>query len=225
MYFKQKLAYMGLGCLFTIIGYILASLGGDVDAQSEGDKSEPTVVDEIVCRKLKVVDVDGKTGITMGAHQGAGYMSIYYPSNKLGISIGAFLPSGGGYMSIYHPSGKPGIRIQTGSDGGSIIVYHQNGGPGVSIRTDSNGGYMNVSHASGKKAITIGIGDTSKEGFVQVQRKDQNGLIQLGANEYGGTMAIFNKGGENVLQASVGDMGGGIIITRDKHGYKTGDLP
>jgi hypothetical protein len=44
MYFKQKLAYMALGCLFTIIGYILASLGGDVDAQSEGDNLNPPLL-------------------------------------------------------------------------------------------------------------------------------------------------------------------------------------
>ena len=31
MHFKQKLAYMALGCLFTIIGYILASLSGNPD--------------------------------------------------------------------------------------------------------------------------------------------------------------------------------------------------
>ena len=40
MYFKQKLAYTALGCLFTIIGYTLASLSGNpVNAQSQADKS------------------------------------------------------------------------------------------------------------------------------------------------------------------------------------------
>ncbi len=29
MNIKQKLGYMFIGCLFTIAGYILASLGGD----------------------------------------------------------------------------------------------------------------------------------------------------------------------------------------------------
>ena len=56
MHFKQKLAYMALGCLFTIIGYILASLSGNpVDAQSQADKS---VINEIVCRSLTVVDAE-----------------------------------------------------------------------------------------------------------------------------------------------------------------------
>ena len=42
----------------------------------------------------------------------------------------------------------------------------------------------------------MGIADTEKEGFVQVQRKGQKGGIQLVANEYGGSMEIFNNGGQ-----------------------------
>jgi hypothetical protein len=71
----------------------------------------------------------------------------------------------------------------------------------------------------------MAIGDTDKEAFVKVYGKDHKGSIQLDADKYGGRMAIFNKGRQNVLQASVGDTGGGIITTRDKHGYRTGRLP
>ena len=75
MYFKQKLAYMALGCLFTIIGYILASLSGNpVDAQ--GDKSSPTVIDEIVCRSLRVVNADGKTIVSIDTDSNGGYMTF-----------------------------------------------------------------------------------------------------------------------------------------------------
>ena len=52
-----------------------------------------------------------------------------------------------------------------------------------------------------------------------------DGWAQLKTNKYGGLMAIFNKGSENVLQASVGDTGVGIIETKDKLGYRTGRLP
>ena len=84
---------------------------------------------------------------------------------------------------------------------------------------------MNVNHASGERAITMGIDGTDKEGFVQVWRKDQKGAIQLSADKYGGYMAIFNKGSQNVIQAGVGNTGGGIVRTRDKLGYRTGHLP
>ena len=245
MYFKQKLVYMGLGCLFTIIGYILASLGGDVTAQSEEGKSAPTIVDEIVCRKLKVVNANGQPLVVINTDYIGGLISIKGADGTSSVLIGT-LPKGGfmrvvgadgenavkiatdfngGYIYVNNADSKPAVSIGGSSDGGVMSIYHQNGGPSVSISTDSNGGYMDIRHASGEKAILMGIRDTSKEGFVKVQGKDHEGLIQLGANKYGGSMAIFNKGSQNVLQAGVGDTGAGIINTRDKHGYRTGRLP
>ena len=70
---------------------------------------------------------------------------------------------------------------------------------------------MSIHHASGEQAIQMGIGDKSKEGFVQVRTKDQKGLIQLDADEYGGSMRIFKKGDQNVLQA-------GVLIHADSNG-------
>ena len=35
MNFKQKLAYMALGCLFTIIGYTLANLNNEGKGRNE----------------------------------------------------------------------------------------------------------------------------------------------------------------------------------------------
>ncbi len=47
MKFKHKLGYIFIGCLFTIAGYILASLGG-ITTHAQQEKQ---VIDEIVCRK------------------------------------------------------------------------------------------------------------------------------------------------------------------------------
>ena len=222
MYFKQKLAYMALGCLFTIIGYIIASLSGNpVDAQSQGDKSEPTVIDEIVCRSLRVVNDDGKIGITMHTYPfGGGYMSIYHRSGKRGITMDM---ANAAEMSISGRTGKGAVRIYTSDDGAHMSIYHPGGERGVIIGTGDNDGYMYVVRANGKGSASIGT--RSNGGFMSIHRKDQKGSIQLGGDEYGGNMAIFNKGGQNVLQAGVSDKGGGIITTQDKHGYKTGRLP
>ena len=61
-------------------------------------------------------------------------------------------------------------------------------------------------------------------GFVGAWGKD-GGQAHLSTNEYGGLIAIFNKGDKNVIQASVGDTGGGVLKTKDKLGYRTGRLP
>ena len=203
MHFKQKLAYMALGCLFTIIGYILASLSGNpVDAQSQGNKSEPTVIDEIVCRSLRVVNADGKT-----------IVSIDTDSN-------------GGYMDIRHASGEKAITIGIGdkSKEGLVAVWGKDQKGSIQLNTDEYGGYMAIFNNGGKNVLQASVDDMG-EGFVQVKTKDQKGGIILKGDKYGGYMAIFNNGGKNVLEADVHNMGGGIIHTRDKHGYKTGRLP
>ena len=189
MHFKQKLTYMALGCLFTIIGYILASLSGNpVDAQSQENKSEPTVIDEIVCRSLKVVDENGKTLVAISEHPiGRGYIDVHQPN-------GEFTSITGDSISIGDPDEIEGFFISK---------------RGVSIN------YQNH-----KNIVFMGIGD-SNEGIIQIWTENRKGAIQLS----GDNMAIFNKGGEKVLQASVGDMGGGGITTRDKNGYRTGRLP
>ena len=222
MHFKQKLTYMALGCLFTIIGYTIASLSGNpVDAQPQADKSEPTVVDEIVCRKLRVVDENGKSLVTIGEWP---VVEVFDENGKNLVTIGELPVIGGGFIHVYQPNSKFTSRGRTSISGEGIDIYNLDK-HSVSIGADSNGGHMNIRHASGESAIWMGISDTDKEGFVKVLRKDQKSFIQLTGNEYGGAMAIFNKGGENVLQTSVGDKGGGIISTWDKNGYRTGRLP
>ena len=207
MYFKQKLAYMALGCLFTIIGYILAlvSLSGNfVNAQSQESKSEPTVVDEVVCRKLRVVDENGKTFVMIGKLPAiGGVVKVVDENGKNLVMIGELPVIGGGVIQVYQPNSKFTSRGRTSINGGNIEIYNLDK-HSVSIGANSDGGYMVVY-------------DGKVEGTQDA--------IQLGTNKNGGYMAIFNNGGKNVLQTSVGDMGGGIITTQDKHGYRTGRLP
>ena len=176
MHFKQKLTYMALGCLFTIIGYTIASLSGNpVDAQPQADKSEPVIFDhilarEISCRRLSVINDKGKTVVSI-------------------------TDRGGGDIGIKRPDGKFGVFIRNES--------------------------ISINQANGKTAVFMGIADSGKEGVIQILTENQKGMVQLD----GGDMAIFNKGGKNVLQVGVNNMGGGLIITNDKNGYRTGRLP
>ena len=56
MHFKQNLAYMALGGLCTLSGFLLASIIGDVGAQEQNTSVE----DEIVCHRLQIVDSEGR---------------------------------------------------------------------------------------------------------------------------------------------------------------------
>ena len=197
MNFRQKLIFMALGSTLTLAGYLLATLVGDVTAQTEVE-----TVDQIVCRELKVVDANGKTRFSIGTDS-----------------------DGNSRLFILNATGEVAVLIATGIGGAGFMSCAHHSKNGVLITAGENGGAISVNHASGEMAIMMGIGDTDKEGVISVKSKDQDGSIQLSASKYGGDMAIFNNGSKNVLQASVDVTGGGLIRTRDKNFYRTGSLP
>ena len=80
MNFKQKLGYMFIGCLFTIAGYILASLGGDTTHAQQNEQ----VIDKIVCRELEVVNKEGISVFDIKAGEGGGVVRV---KNSDGISV------------------------------------------------------------------------------------------------------------------------------------------
>ena len=60
MNFKQKLTYMLIGSLFTLAGYFFASLGGSALQDTHAQQNGKQVIDEIVCKQIKVVNSFGK---------------------------------------------------------------------------------------------------------------------------------------------------------------------
>ena len=239
MHFRQKLTFMALGSILTIAGYLLATLTSDVTAQLETDKSEPLIVDEIVCRKLRVVDKNDKTRVEIGANFLTGYMDFKTSDGAKAISISAFndfksmtfwngdkdglymgASSDGGHMKILRASGKGAVSMGVGMNTkkGFVNIWGKNGKRAVEIGSDPNGGgYMDVWHASGKKAVSIGVDMNTKEGFVSAWGKE-GGLAQLTATEYGGALDIAGKtDGKSRVLIGISERGNGTINTWDKN--------
>lgn len=81
MHFKQKLVYMALGSLFTLAGYVLASIIGDVTAQTQKASVE---FDEVTCRSLKVVDSQNRVRVVLEPTESGRVMDLF---NKDGDSV------------------------------------------------------------------------------------------------------------------------------------------
>lgn len=120
MNFKQKLVYMALGCLFTLIGYTLATLTTTTTAQTD------EIVDEIVCRKLKVVDSENRT-VAVIEESGTEIISIYNPKGKLTVQLGANKREG--FIAINHESGKRAVAMGADNlyEDGFIQMNNKNG--------------------------------------------------------------------------------------------------
>ena len=141
MNFKQKLGYMFIGCLFTIAGYILASLGGATHAQQNEQ-----VIDKIVCKQLEVVNKAGKRVVNVWTNEigKSGVIDIFNTEGKRVASIGATEDGGG--IAVFNTEEKVVVEIGATEDGGIMGVLNNAGNGGVAIGVTEDGkGYIRTS--------------------------------------------------------------------------------
>ena len=147
MNFKQKLGYMFIGCLFTITGYIIASLGGGDATHVQQEKQ---VIDEIVCRHLKIVNKEGKTVVAIVADE-----------------------DGDGFIRVFNAAGKEAARITASINGGGIAVCNRAGEGVAAIAQAKNGGEISILNTAGELLVHIyaneddsGTIETYKDGLI-----------------------------------------------------------
>ena len=149
MNFKHKLGYMFIGCLFTIAGYILASLGGGATHAQQ----EKQVIDEIVCRHLKVVNKQGKTVAHIKEHQlGGGEIRLYTTKGEDVVFITSSLGLGTVSVSAEEKTGKGSVAMSAGPTGASLWLTNSFGETVVSMIADDllgGTGRLSVSDPNG----------------------------------------------------------------------------
>ena len=147
MKFKQKLAYMALGCIFTVAGYILANLGGNGFAQ-EGNTDQ--VIDEIVCRKLKLVDSEGKTVALLEKR----------PGKNAAIDV----------FTVYSSAtGEEAFALRTSIGNGVLILKNYLGKAVFSAGGYDGSGFLDIGNDLGKAVVRV---DTrSGHGIIETRNK------------------------------------------------------
>ena len=107
MNMKQKLTYMLIGCLFTLAGYVLASLfNTPTHVQAQDEKK--AVFDKIVCKELEIVNEQGKELVYIGSLFGrTGSLLIRNAAGKELVGIGATVGHPNeGLINIYNHKGE-----------------------------------------------------------------------------------------------------------------------
>ena len=143
---KQKLGYTLLGAGVMAVGITIGQfITPNIEAQSNG------VFDEIICRKLTVVDED---------------------ANK---AIALFSDADLTRLIVYNPQGKQGIKLESGFWGNYVIVYETEDDEkeGVSLAGTSKENYVIVRNFRRSERAAAKL--ISKEDISSVEVLDKNG--------------------------------------------------
>ena len=182
MNFKQKLAYMTIGCVFTLAGYFLATLGaGGFNPQNAtAQDSTKQVIDEITCRKLKIVNDQGNTVVSLEPVVNGGSLSIYNDAGKIIADAGASFD--GRNLSSGDEIVCQKLRV-VNPDGKTIAIL------GESLT--GSGGYLHINNIDNKLVAGIGV-NHSNSGFLSIYNKNGNSILSEDENG-NGALSIFNK--------------------------------
>ncbi len=198
MNFKQKLTYMLIGCLFTLAGYFFASLGGSALQTTHAQQNEKEVIDEIVCRNIRVVDPDGETVVSIGSNFFGGMVEVINPKQDRTSVALIWANKHGGRMITRNNAGKTVVEMGAEIAGwGSVEIY----APPLSEKENIfiGGGAIAFTNSDGKEAVSLGTTLVNGVGFIDVNNKKGNDLVYIGATKgrpNDGLINVYNHKGE-----------------------------
>ena len=215
---------MAIGCVFTLAGYFLATLsaGGFNPQNTSAQNNTKQVIDEIVCRKLRVINPDGKT-VAILADDAGGVLYIYNKRGKKVLDVNSIF--GGGELGIFNGAGKRVIVINTLFDDGGMAIFNGAGKRAFSVYSDEEvGGELGIYNKDDTEVFAVRVTHEGNHTLLlkgKHEKEINRGKIRL----YPEGLLVFNKQGTNVLQVGVDNKDGGILETSDKLGNRTGRLP
>ena len=197
MNMKQKIVYMAIGCLFTLVGYFFATLGAGefIPQNASAQADDKQLIDEIVlCKKLMIVNDEGKHVVGLSANkEGGGALVIY---NKLGKMV-AKLDStdGDGMVSILNKVGEPAASMGVDDTGHGIMgVVNKAGNIVAKMQVSKNGdGGLTIANKE-EVPIAIIITDINGNGGLAITNKEGKAVAGVGVTDEGGRLQIIHKG-------------------------------
>ncbi|MCY4403585.1 MAG: hypothetical protein OXD54_13505 [Candidatus Poribacteria bacterium] len=217
-------------------GWKLGPLNGGVQTQPQ---TKSSVIDEIVVRKLRVVDAQGKTVAVLGKQafplgemgilevydtEGNTVLSLAQDSNGGRIAVtgkdrglvGLRVDDAGGRVSVFGKSGSVADLHIDGGTGGAVSVWGEGGKGAVGLRINDAGGLVSVLGKDNENKAGLSIEKTG--GTVVVSGKDNKGAI-LAVTDTGGQVKIFGEGGKGTAALSISDTGGVLsVLGKDMKG-------
>jgi len=198
---------MGLGAVIMLIGLAVGAIvSPPLIAQRDG------VFDEILCRKITVVDSVGTEGVVLESNEEVNQIIV---KGKIGGGVG--LKSHrkiGNVLSIVSQQGELAV-VAKAEESGILHVFGEHGKGEVRLRGEGV-----ITLFNKQKEPAVGLLSDEHGGAVSVFNKQSEFAVNLVATEYGGRANVYNNQGERRAVMGVNEYGNGAVSTWDKNGYR-----
>ena len=238
----ERLLFMAIGALISFTAYIIgcASHTENIQAQSTGEKviqsTAQQVSDEIVTRKIRVVNAEGETIVTVGDIGGDGSILVNNKEGKRNVAIGSL---GGGWLSIHPEDGGLGAIIRTtgntptmeffngsqtilllgaAEDGGFVGTANNAGEVVASMNAAEDGGFVETANNAGEVVTFMGVFEG--KGGIGIMKNAGEPLVLIDSTEDGGLVKTYNSTGKSVTFMGANQNESGIVQISNNKGER-----
>lgn len=163
---NQKLGYILLGAGIMALGITIGQvITPNIEAQNNG------VFNEIVCRRLNVVDKNGNNAISLVSEETGNAVAVYDSNKKTGspvLSL-ASVPEGN-MVFVLDKKGKFAVNLTTSPIDNTIFVYDKTGKPVVSLTSAPKGNWVSVTSPNTGEPV-VALSSTPTGNTVSVHNK------------------------------------------------------
>ncbi|MDE0635586.1 MAG: hypothetical protein OXI43_07015 [Candidatus Poribacteria bacterium] len=239
----ERLLFMAIGALISFTAYIIGCVSHteNIHAQSTGEKVKQStaqqVSDEIVTRKIRVVNAEGETIVAVGDIGGDGSIFVNNKEGKRNVAIGSL---GGGWLSIHPEDGGLGIIIRTGGnkpvmeffngsqtilllgaaeDGGSVVTANNAGKIVAGMNATDEGGIVRTHNNAGKIVALMAAAD-GKGGIMGTLSNEGEPLVLIDSTKDGGLVKTYNNTGKSVSFMGANQNKSGIVQISNNKGER-----
>lgn len=130
MEFRQKCLYMGIGFLFTSLGWLFATLTV-VDAEKESDEEEITQFDTIACSRFYLLNENEEAVMAMEVmpKKGPTFIIVDTAFREDGTESRKHLSLYSDGLAVYNENGDKVIGATVIDEGGVLFVRNQQNQP------------------------------------------------------------------------------------------------
>ena len=196
MNYKQKFRYTVLGALIMLVGL---GLGAIVSPPLIAQKY--SLLDEVRCTKLTVVDKYDKPAMILSSDEATGNGIILF--DQAGKEAAVLLASKQtNSLGIYNKVGIPAVSLGSSEKGSDLMLVNEEGKMAISlIAVKGLGRILTVFNEEGKEAVSLSSINEFSMNNVTVFNKAGKSAIELDSNIRGNGVSIYDKAG-NVNWAS-----------------------
>jgi len=180
-------------------------------------QAKPEVSDELRCRKLVIVNEQGKSVARFGVFEKSPALVLYNSRHVAGLTLGMI--GDAPYLSMHDAQKKLRLSLRV-FNGPTLNLNDAEGESLISLNVLDDNPALRLNNAQGKTGVGLSVIKGSP--LLSLNNAEGKSLVGLFTTGIGGSIRVSNKTCESIATLYPDDYGNGVVVAWNRKGKGSG---